>query len=202
MALLAIAATGAFAPAALGDADPASDVLFGQSIFYPYNPPVSANVQSVLNAATVAAAQARFPIKIALIHAPEDLGAITGLFNKPQSYADFLYRELGAFYGVHAPLLVVMPDGYGVQGMSSAAKTAAASLPEPAGTQSDDLARAAIAAVEKLATAAGHPIKIKSVPRATRSNGGHVSTVVTLVIVTLIAVAITGVIRYRSARGS
>jgi hypothetical protein len=201
MTLLVVAATGAFASAALGDADPASDVLLGQSVFYPYNPAVSANLQSTLNAATGAARQAHFPIKVALIHAPEDLGAITGLFGKPQTYARFLYRELGAFYGAHAPLLVVMPNGYGVQDMSSAATTAVASLPKPATNHSDDLARAAITAVGKLAAAAGHPIQIKSVPQPTRRTGGHVPAVLTVVIFTLIAVAIAAaVIRYRQTQ--
>jgi hypothetical protein len=183
---------------ALADADPASDVLIGQSVFYPYTPAVSANLQRVLNAATVAARKAHFPIKVALIHAPDDLGAVTALFNKPRAYAKFLYRELGAFASQHPPLVIVMPNGYGVQGMNPAATTAAASIPKPAGNTSDDVARAGIAAVDKLAAASGHPIKINSVPQATGSDGGHVSTAVTLIIFTLIAVAIAAaVIRYR-----
>ena len=32
-------------PAALADGDPASDVLLGQSVFYPYSPPVAAGLQ-------------------------------------------------------------------------------------------------------------------------------------------------------------
>lgn len=186
---------------ALADADPASDVLLGQSVFYPYNPAVSADLQSVLNGAIVAARQAHFPIKVALIHAPDDLGAITGLFGKPQTYAKFLYRELAAFYRAHTPLLVVMPDGYGVEGMSPPVTAAAASIPKPPGNTSDDLARAAILAVTRLAAAAGHPIKVKSVPQATHSNAGHISTVVTVVIFTLIAVAIAAaVIRHRQTQ--
>jgi hypothetical protein len=183
---------------ALADADPASDVLIGQSVFYPYTPAVSSNLQSVLSAATVAARKAHFPIRVALIHAPDDLGAVTSLFDKPQAYAKFLYRELGAFASQHPPLLIVMPNGYGVQGMSPAATRAAASIPKPAGNTSDDVARAGIAAVGKLAAASGHPIKIQNVSKATGSNGGHVSTAVTLVIFALIAVAIAAaVIRYR-----
>ena len=198
---LAIAVALLLPAAALADADPASDVLLAQSVFYPYDPAVSANLQSALNATTAAARRARFPIKIALIAAPQDLGAILDLFNKPQTYADFLYRELGAFASEHPPLLIVMPDGYGVQGMSSAARAAAASVPKPVGNSSDDLARAAITAVGKLAAAAGHPIKIEGVPQATSTSGGHVSTVVTVVIFTLIAVAIAaGVIIYRQTQ--
>src|SRR5207248_7860992 len=39
--LLAAAALGAAAPATLADADPPSDVLLLQSVYYPYQPPVS-----------------------------------------------------------------------------------------------------------------------------------------------------------------
>jgi hypothetical protein len=198
---LAIAVALLLPALAAADADPASDVLLVRSVFYPYSPAVSADLQGALNATTAAAHRAHFPIKVALIGAPEDLGAITSLFGKPQTYADFLFRELGAFGSEHPPLLIVMPNGYGVQGMSRAATTAAAAVPKPTGTASDDLARAAIAAIGKLAAASGHRFKVKNVPQATRSNGGHVPTVVTVVIFFLIAVAIAAaVIRYRQSQ--
>lgn len=196
--LALIAALAVPIPAsALADADPASDMLPSENVFYPYYA-VSGKLQGVLNAATTAAHRAGFPIKVALIQEPEDLGALPSLFNKPQTYADYLYRELGAFIGIHPPLLIVMPDGYGVQGMSHAVAARATTLHRPPGSQSDDLARAAITAVGTLAAAAGHPIRVSGVPRAAVQNGGHVSTAVTAIIFGLIAVAIaTGVIRYR-----
>ena len=157
--MLALAVlTIAVAPGiALADGDPASDVLLGQNVFYPYSPAVSAGLQKQLNAETAAASRAHFPIKVALIAAPTDLGAIPTLFGKPQQYAAFLDQEI-SFLNVKPLLLVVMPNGYGVQHLGPAATRAAATLKRPASARTDDLARAAILAVPKLAAAAGHPI--------------------------------------------
>ncbi len=152
-ALLALMLAAATAHA---DGDPASDVLLGENVFYPFSPPVSASLQRTLNAETVTARDALFPIKVALIQSPVDLGAISSLFDRPQQYASFLEQEI-SFQG-EQPLLVVMPNGYGVQGLGAAAAAAAGSLVKPIGDQSDELADAAINAVKALATAAGHPI--------------------------------------------
>jgi hypothetical protein len=82
------------APAsALADGDPASDVLIGESVFYSYSPAVSAPLQTRLNREIAGAARAHFPIKVALIATPADLGAIPTLFGKPQQYAHFLDQE-------------------------------------------------------------------------------------------------------------
>ncbi|HEX4011231.1 MAG TPA: hypothetical protein VHX62_14525 [Solirubrobacteraceae bacterium] len=169
----------AVAPAAASaDGDPASDVLLGENVFYPYTPPVPASVQATLNAATVAAKKAGLPIKVALIASPVDLGVIPELFGKPQSYADFLDKEI-SFQGVQ-PLLVVMAAGYGVQGMPATATRAAKTLPLPKGKTSADLAQAAIGAVARLSAAAGHPIS--GVPGAAAgSSGGGSSTTVILI---------------------
>src|SRR5438105_1386416 len=59
---------------AIADGDPASDVLLGENVFYPYSPPVSASLQKSLNATTAAAKRSGFPIKVALIASPVDLG--------------------------------------------------------------------------------------------------------------------------------
>ena len=155
--LLAAVLVGALGPAeARADGDPASDVLLGQDVFYPYTPPVPASVQGRLNAETAAAKRAGLPIKVALIASPVDLGVIPQLFGKPQAYADFLDKEI-SFNGPQ-PLLVVMHAGYGVQSLPAAATRAAATLSPPTGKTSADLARAAITAVAKLAAASGHPI--------------------------------------------
>src|SRR4030088_2524992 len=114
---------------AIADGDPASDVLLGENVFYPYSPPVSATLQKTLNAETAAAAKAHVPIKVALIASPVDLGVIPGVFGKPQAYAQFLDQEIS--FQKKQPLLVVMSTGYGVQGMSAAATRAAASLSKP-----------------------------------------------------------------------
>jgi hypothetical protein len=168
----------ALAPrAALADGDPASDVLLGENVFYPYTPPVSASIQRTLNAETAAAGQAGFHIKVALIASPVDLGVIPDLFGKPQKYATFLDQEIS--YQTKQPLLVVMSTGYGVQGLPQRAQNAVGALAKPAGKKSNDLARAAIVAVAKLADAAGHPITgVPGVPGASHSGGGGSSAVI------------------------
>ncbi len=172
--------------AALADGDPASDTLLGQNVFYPYTPPTSASVQKTLNAETAAAKKAGFPVKVALIGSPVDLGVIPALFAKPQQYADFLDQEI-SFQGKQT-LLVVMAAGYGTQGMNAAATRAAASLPKPAGTTPTELATAAVGAVAKLAAAAGHPIK--GVPGVGGSGSGSGSS--TVIVVVIFALAALG----------
>jgi len=162
--------TAALTPAAaLADGDPASDELIGANVFYPFSPPVAAGLQKTLNSETAAATRVHFPIKVALIASPADLGAIPSLFAKPQQYADFLDQEI-SFLNIKQLLLVVMPNGYGVQGLPRPATLTAASLAKPSGRRSDDLARAAILAVPKLAKAAGDPIG--AVPGAPGAGGG------------------------------
>ena len=173
------------APVARADGDPASDVLLGENVFYPYSPPVSPALQQALNADTAAASRSHFPIKVALIASPVDLGAIPDLFGQPHKYAAFLDQEIS--FQTKQPLLVVMPSGYGVQGLTPRATNAVASLPKPAGHQSNDLARAAIAAVRTLATSAGHPIS--GVPSRSGTGSSNVSK--TLIVAILALGAIT-----------
>jgi hypothetical protein len=168
----------AFAPAAvLADGDPASDVLLGENVFYPYQPAVSQQVQKALNAQTAAAKRSGFPIKVALIASPVDLGVIPDLFGKPQKYAAFLDQEI-SFRGKQ-PLLVVMKTGYGVQGLNGKATALAGSLAKPASGNSDDLAQAAQTAVTRLAEASGHPISSSAAsPPGSHSSGGSSTTIV------------------------
>ena len=148
----------AAAPApARADGDPASDELIGANVFYPFSPPVAAGLQKSLNAETAAAGRLHFPIKVALIASPADLGAIPSLFAKPQQYADFLDQEI-SFSGKKQLLLVVMPDGYGVQGFTRPATLAVTALATPSGRTERRSGAAAIVAVSKLAAAAGHPV--------------------------------------------
>jgi hypothetical protein len=177
---------------AFADGDPASDVLLGEPVFYPYQPPTSTALQKQLNAAANAA-----KIKVALIASPVDLGVIPDLFNKPQQYAQFLDQEI-SFQNGHQPLLVVMPAGYGVEGLGPKAAQTVAGLPKPSGPTSNDLAQAAIPAVAKLAAASGHPLKNQ--PSTTKSGGS--SRVLLLVILIVAAIVVAGaliVLRRRQA---
>jgi hypothetical protein len=173
--------------AALADGDPASDVLLGENVFYPCSPSVSPSLQTTLNAETAGAGRAHFPIKVALIHSPVDLGAIPTLFGKPQQYAEFIDQEI-SFLNMKQILLVVMPNGYGVNGLGPAATAAAASLKKPSSGQTDNLARAAILALPKLAAAAGHPMGSFSYGSSTRGTGSA-STVLTVAVLAAAAVA-------------
>jgi hypothetical protein len=186
-ALPATALVAALPATALADGDPASDVLLGENVFYPYSPAVSPSVQKSLNATTAAAKRAGFPIKVALIASPVDLGVIPDLFGKPQKYATFLDQEI-SFRGKQ-PLLVVMSAGYGVQGLSPKATSTVATLPKPTSGQGNALATAAESAVMKLADTSGHPISGASQNGSSSSSAGGGSSS-TLVIILAVAAAI------------
>lgn len=138
---------------ARADGDPASDVLLGLDVFYPYSPPVAAALQRTLNTETAAARTAHTPVKVAVIASPVDLGVIPDLFGKPQQYAKFLDQEI-SFRGKQ-PLLVVMSTGYGVAGLSARATARLSSAPKPAGKSTDALAQAALGAVTRLSGSSG-----------------------------------------------
>jgi hypothetical protein len=199
--LSVLLAAALLAPAAaLGDGDPASDTLLGLNVFYPYSPPVAASVQRTLNAETAAAKKAGFPLKVALIAAPTDLGVIPDLFGRPQKYADFLDQEIS--FQRKQPLLVVMASGYGLQGVNTLATNAGRGLRPPAGRTSTDLAQAAITAVAKLAAASGHPLKgVPGTSHAAGKGGGGSSTpiVVGLAVAAVLVAAALVALRRRQA---
>jgi hypothetical protein len=199
IALLLTAAVLMLPSLAAADGDPASDTLLGLNVFYPYSPPVAPAVKLKLNRQTAAAKRAGFPIKVALIAGPTDLGAIPSLFGKPQAYAKFLDQEI-SFRGAQ-PLLVVMAAGYGVQGVPGPARLAVSGLPKPAGKTSTDLARAAQTAVAKLVSASGHSVKqTKSAGGGGGSGGG---TTVLLIVLVLAAIAVsTALVVLRVRRSS
>lgn len=182
-----LAAVGLLPVAARADGDPASDVLLGENVFYPYTPPVSTALTKTLNATAAAAAKAGFPIKVALIASPVDLGVIPDLFNQPQKYADFLDQEIS--FQTKQLLLVVMPSGFGAAALPPAAMRTLKTLAAPSGKQSNDLARAAVPAIEKLAAAAGRPIK--AAPGSGGGSGSGSSAIILIVLV-VAAVATAG----------
>lgn len=82
-----------------------------------------------------------------------------------------------------------MAAGFGVDGIDPAATRAVGSLRKPAGRQSNDLARAAIDAVAKLAKSSGHPIN--DAPGASSPCGGG-STALIVVVLALAALGGAG----------
>ena len=142
---------------ARADGDPASDVLVSQNVYVPWDASAAAADQAQLEAVLSAAARSGLPIRVALIASSSDLGSVTALWRQPQNYAHFLWQELS--FAVHAPVLVVMPGGFGLYTGTNptAGEHAALARTTPSST-SRGLATAAVTAVQNLAAAAGHPL--------------------------------------------
>jgi len=146
-------------PQARADGDPASDVLAFQTLFLPQDASVPASQQAELGALIQSAQRSGYEIRVALIASPTDLGSITGLWRQPQNYAEFLGQELSLVY--RGPLLVIMPDGFGLYntGHTPAAKRpvlAAVAISPGAG----GLVTTAMTAIRRLAAASGHTLTV------------------------------------------
>ncbi len=101
------------APAALADGDPASDYLLGGSTYLsPFDSHIPKAEQAKLIAMLASAKQQGFPLKVAVIATPYDLGSVPSLFKTPQTYAHFLAEE--DFYYWKDEVLVVTPYGFGI----------------------------------------------------------------------------------------
>jgi hypothetical protein len=180
IALVAGALLLGAAGSARADGDPASDTLLYANAYLPYAAPskaASADLAKQIDAVYRAGNR----VKVAVIQARTDLGAIPSLFGKPTAYAQFLGEEISGVY--IGPLLIVMHKGYGIYdgGRTVAAEQRVlAGLPTP-GTSSDDLVDAAAAAVAKLQQAGAlrsrDVLKPYAQPLVTRLQA-HVLTVV------------------------
>ena len=116
-----------------------------------------------LKQAAARAKQAGYPTKVAVVRTQADLGNVPQALGKPQQYADYLLADL------HGPsqvtgdfsVLVVTPAGSGIAGKSftggerQAARTIDVTAPGPAPGGSCERRTATL---EKMASAAGHPI--------------------------------------------
>ena len=165
-AILALACAWHAAPAR-ADGDPASDVLATQALFLPQDAAATPTQRAQLTAALQSAARRGYPIRVALVASRADLGSVTALWRQPETYARFLGEELA--YVHKGPLLVVMPNGFGLTqlGRPLPGRATLGALGGPGA----GLAGAAITAVRQLAAAAGHPLPVSSVqvPRAAGS---------------------------------
>jgi hypothetical protein len=150
---LLVAALGWSASAARADGDPASDVLASQPLFLAQDAGVTPVQQSELSADLSAAQRVGYRLRVAIIASSADLGSVTELWHQPQSYARFLGLELSLID--RGPLLVVMPNGFGTYRLGRTAVTQPAAL---AGVRVHGLGASALAAVERLAAASGHPL--------------------------------------------
>jgi hypothetical protein len=152
--LIGVLLSAGFPGRAAGDGDPASDALISQSVFYPYSSPVPQVAQDRLNAQVADAHRAGVDLKVALIARTADLGSITALYRQPQRYAEFLDTEIS--FKRRIPLLVVMPNGFGVEGLSPTAVHAILSSDPQGGVSGADLAAAASSAIARALAGSGH----------------------------------------------
>jgi hypothetical protein len=183
-------ALGSAAPPAAADADPASDYLVMQDAFFPYSTAVSKPLTDRLVGLLASARKQGLPIKVALIGATSDLGAVPTAFGHPEVYARFLGTEI-TFNGKRPQLVVVMPKGLGTFGLTPKAARAVRQVPPPTGSAGDALATQAVVAVQKVAAASGHHLTAVKGSGATsgRRSGGGPSAAVFLAPVLLLVVA-------------
>jgi hypothetical protein len=194
---------------ARADGDPASDVLAEQSVFIPQDGSVPSREQAQLEAIVHTAQRSGYAVRVALIATRSDLGSITSLWLKPASYAGFLGRELSLLY--HGALLVVMPNGYGVDLVGephagrelqlAGASLEGMRLPGHGAA----LAQAAISGVRRLAATIGDrlaaPTATGPAPARSSPGPGIVSWSVLALGAALIAAAWTFSLRARPWRG-
>ena len=165
--------SGLLASSALADGDPASDVLATQSLFLPQDAGISLAQQDQLTAMLLAATNSGYPIRVAIISSSTDLGSVTELWRQPQTYARFLGQELSLVY--HGPLLVIMPDGFGLVSLNPAvppdpSALAGVSIGQGGGSV---LGTTALTAIQRLAGASGHSVPIPAAVAMTTPAGSN-----------------------------
>ncbi len=139
---------------ALADGDPASDYLLTEKVFAPFDLKNSATLEQQLAALAFEASKKGYQIRIALIATRYDLGAVTALWKRPQTYAHFLAQELSFFY--RGRVLIVMPNGFGIYRLNRSTATERRVLAKlTVGPGGEGLARSAVTAVQRLAAADG-----------------------------------------------
>jgi hypothetical protein len=205
LALLAAAlAALAVCASAAANADPASDYLITQPVFFPFESKVSDENQDSLTRLLEAAKDKGFEIRVALIATRGDLGGVPVLYRKPQTYADFLGQELVYYW--KGPLLVVMPNGYGLFQTGKPLKedkARLATLPPPGTTDGDALAEAAENAVRTLAQGRGITLPAATVDEPSSStNRDRVTILAGAVLLGAVAFAVRLVLGRRSAGGA
>jgi hypothetical protein len=159
------------AASARADGDPASDYLYAQKVFFPFDVKIPKAKQEGFTALVDAANRSGYKIRVALIGSSYDLGSVTPLWGKPRQYARFLDVEISFLYKHR--LLVVMPNGFGFAWPHHPSNREYAVLSKirihPGGV---GLVDAAQTAVQRLATASGvkiaHPNR-----RPTQSSWAH-----------------------------
>jgi hypothetical protein len=196
--LAVLAVLGAAASAAQADGDPASDYLITQPMFVTFKKVSTGNVAD-LQRLLLDAKRQGFPLKVAVIASPYDLGAIPSLFRKPKQYARFLGQE--DFYFFKSLLLVVMPNGYGLfkgkTGVSPADERVVAQLPTPNTAEGDALVDAAKRAVQALASRRGLELSASTAGKGGSQNRDRITIVVGVLAACAVVIALRYLLRRR-----
>ena len=200
--VLLLGLVAVLAPAAArADGDPASDYLYTQWVFLPYETRVPPAQAAQLRAVVAEARKSGYPIKVAIIGSKYDLGAIGSLWRQPRQYARFLGAELRFLY--EGRLLIVMPNGFGLSKAGRAIPVEERALGAlQVGKGGTGLASGAVDAVRTLAAQAGHPIRLP--PAGTQVSKGSSSNrdrVVIAAVVLFLGLAWAGVF-LRRRRGT
>ena len=168
---------------ARADGDPASDVLVAA-------PPLFLSLDS---GATYAqklalvhqlrlAARRGSTLRVAVIATRSDLGSVTALWGDPQTYAEFLGRELSLDY--RGELLVVMPSGFGLVRDAAPVHSPLNGL-APRHGQLITATEQAVARLTGVALPAGATRAVAAGPSRTAGIGWWVTTVAAAVAITL-----------------
>jgi protein SCO1/2 len=180
---------------ARADGDPASDYLYGQSLFAPADAGMTDAQHAQLSRLIERSRAAGFRIKVAIVASPVDLGSVGALWKHPQAYARFLADELTQ--GYRGPLLVAMPNGFGLAGAHGGAAARAARLAAPGSVAA--IGPATLGAIKSLASASGHPIPAESTTQS--GNGRHAPSVwLVIAVLALIGSLVLFIAAYPSQR--
>jgi hypothetical protein len=199
--LALLAAVLAPAAPARADGDPASDTLLYADAHYPYKPNLVAKpLQRALDGMLREAKRKGYAMKVAIIAAQADLGAVPQLFTTPQKYADLLTQEI-SFNG-KPRVLVVLPSGLGGNNLGDRAGSALRDILPPDGADGDALTRTAMRAVASLTKANGTPVAVPEVKAtAKRNDDGGTSPLITfgLPVLVVALAALGAMLRGRGA---
>jgi cytochrome oxidase Cu insertion factor (SCO1/SenC/PrrC family) len=191
------------APVALGDGDPASDVLVSQAAFVPSDTGATNRQNAQLLSVLRAAQRAGFPVRVAIIPDSYDLGSVTALWGRPRDYARFLGIELADTY--RQRLLVVMPNGIGFDWQGHPSGKANGQLATISATSSSGgLLGAAETAVRSLEASAGVRLVPEAQPSARSSarSGGGSAVVTVIAIAAVLLLMAAGAVALRRRSGS
>ena len=171
---MTLAAALAAAGVASAHGDPSTHTLESDNLYPAVASRPSQSLELQLIGLLRASAARGYPVKIALVANADDLEDAT-MLARPQAYADYLQRELGGSTVLRAPLLVIMPTGFGVSGRElqrgSLQRVPPAArwgplqeLHVPRAADGDALAGTASTAVRRIAAAAGRPLPAHVAP--------------------------------------